>query len=153
MPVEVGVLPALLLHSIQKQHWQMLTQERDRWRFAAVCCLSFVYSQALFTVTWTVIPSFLLQKCRKVSSEPHIQHRWEWHSFRMACTPLAACTPQCCKQNWKLSGKTWNLCKNSPEILTITPGESPTWIASHDRSLDWQLLFDFFLKTWGIIMF
>lgn len=76
-----------------------------------------------------------------------------WHSFRMACTQPAACTPQCCKQNWKLSRKTWHLWRNSPEILTVTPNKSLTWIASHDRSLDWQLLFSFFWKTWGIIMF
>ena len=131
-----------------------VTDVKSRERQVKVCsCLSFVYSQALFIVTWTVIPSFLLWKHRKASTAPHIQHRWEWHSFRMACTQLAACTLQCCKQNWKLSRKTWNLCKNSPEILTVIPGKSLTWIASHDRCLDWQLLFAFFLKTWGIIMF
>lgn len=72
-----------------------VTDVNSEERQVKVCsCLSFVYSQALFIVIWTVIPSFLLWKCRKASPAPHVQHRWEWHSFIMACTQLSACTPQ-----------------------------------------------------------
>lgn len=101
-----------------------VTDVNSEERQVKVCsCLSFVYSQALFIVIWTVIPSFLLWKCRKASPAPHVQHRWEWHSFIMACTQLSARTPQCCKQNWKLSRKTGNLYKNGSEILTVIPGK------------------------------
>lgn len=65
----------------------MLTLERQ----VKVCsCLSFVHSQALFIVTWTLIPSFLFRKHRKACTAPNIQQscgtasEWLVHSQQLA---------------------------------------------------------------------